>query len=180
MEYPRSPFGLLQKYAKHSICRLSAEDYKTFLKNMQTINSMRLPLLLEDITPAEFSLMCFVGEAESPVTVAQAANHMGVSMPAVSRLLKTLESDGLIARKTDENDRRSVQILLTEKGRELTQRNLVLLGQMVDRVTSCFSDEELSMLIRAHEKLAKGIAEVMAELSASSGQTQKGEDSSNA
>lgn len=180
MDAPHSPFELLQKYAKQSMGRLSAEDYRMFLKNMQTISNMRLPLLLENITPAEFSLMCCVGEADAPVTVAQAANHMGVSMPAVSRLLRTLESDGLIERKTDKNDRRSVQILLTEKGRELTQRNLTLLGQTVDRVTSCFSDEELSMLIRAQEKLAKGIAEVMAELSASSGQTQKGEDSSNA
>lgn len=180
MDCSFSPFGLLQKYAKDSMGRLSEEDYKMFLKNMQLINNMRLPLLLQEITPAEFSLMCCVGEAESPISVAQTANSMGVSMPAVSRLLRTLEADGLIERRTDTNDRRSVLILLTEKGKELMKNNLLQLGHIVDRVTSCFSDEELSIFIHAQEKLAISIAEVMTELAAASGQTQKGEDSSNA
>ena len=168
--------GLLQKQAERSMSRLSPEDYSAFLRSLQTINSMRLSLLIEGVTPAEFSLLYCAAESAQPVSVAQAAKQLGVSMPAVSRALKTLEGAQLIGRRTDEADRRSVLIELTDEGRELVKRNLSRITSAADRIIGRFSDEELSTMVRLQEKLAQGVSEIMAELSQERPRTQKGEN----
>lgn len=177
---PQCSGGLLQKQAERSLRRLSAEDYSTFLRSIQTINSMRLSLLIEGVTPAEFSLLYCAGESEVTVSVAQAARQLGVSMPAVSRALRTLEQGQLIERRTDTADRRSVLIFLTEKGRRLLEDNLERIADAMDRIAGRFSDEELSMVVKLQEKLAQGISEIVAELSAERPYSQKGEHSPNA
>lgn len=171
---------LLQKQAERSMSRLSPEDYSAFLRSIQTINSMRMSLLIEGVTPAEFSLLYCAGESAQPVSVAQAAKRLGVSMPAVSRALKTLEGAQLIGRRTDTADRRSVLIELTEKGRGLLQGNLSRITNAADRIIGRFSDEELSTMVRLQEKLAQGISEIMAELSQERPHMQKGENQPNA
>ena len=177
---PHYTGGLLQKQAERSMSRLSPEDYSAFLRSLQTINSMRLSLLIEGVTPAEFSLLYCAAESAQPVSVAQAAKQLGVSMPAVSRALKTLEGARLIGRRTDEADRRSVLIELTDEGRELVKRNLSRITSAADRIIGRFSDEELSTMVRLQEKLAQGVSEIMAELSQERPHTQKGENTPHA
>ena len=101
-------------------------------------------------------------------------------MPAVSRALRTLEQGQLIERRTDTADRRSVLIFLTEKGRRLLEDNLERIADAMDRIAGRFSDEELSMVVKLQEKLAQGISEIVAELSAERPYSQKGEHSPNA
>lgn len=176
MRCPHYPSGLL-KQAVRSASRLSPEDYSTFLQGIQTINSARLPLLIKGVSPVEFSLMYCVDAACEPVSVARAAQELGVAMPTVSRALRTLESAQLIERRNDSADRRSVIIVLTDKGRELLQRNILRITDAADRIIERFSDEELSTMVRLQAKLAQGVSEIMAELSQERPLTQKGEDS---
>lgn len=58
---------------------------------------------------------------DGPMDAKRAAAMSGQSRAAVSSLVRTLERDGLISKKDDPNDGRSIQIALTERGRrELT------------------------------------------------------------
>lgn len=60
------------------------------------------------------------------------APSLGMEATSMSRILKTLESDGLIYRKKDKTDKRMVRIFLTEKG--LSQRKIA------KKVISGFND----------------------------------------
>lgn len=53
--------------------------------------------------------------------VSQIANLLGVKSTSLSRMLNNMEELGLIYRKVDESDKRSVKIYLTDFGREKKQ-----------------------------------------------------------
>jgi len=46
------------------------------------------------------------------------APRLGMESTSLSRIIKTLEDEKLIIRKTDKNDKRKVKLLLTPKGKE--------------------------------------------------------------
>lgn len=57
---------------------------------------------------------------------------MGMEPRSLTRTLKTMEEEGLISRKNSKNDKRSVRIFLTEKGkkkREIARSKVVLLNE---------------------------------------------------
>jgi DNA-binding MarR family transcriptional regulator len=58
-----------------------------------------------------------IGKEGVPAT--KIAPLMGMGTSSLSRLLKNMEDDGLIYRKSDENDRRVVKVFLTPRGVEL-------------------------------------------------------------
>jgi DNA-binding MarR family transcriptional regulator len=67
-----------------------------------------------------------IGKEGIPAT--KIAPLMGMTSSSLSRLLKTMESDGLIYRKTDTADRRVVRIFLTKEGFKMREKikNVVL------------------------------------------------------
>ncbi len=60
-----------------------------------------------------------IGKEGVPAT--KIAPMMGMSSSSLSRLLKTMEQQGLLYRKVDDGDRRVVKIHLTEEGRKLRE-----------------------------------------------------------
>ncbi|HMM12140.1 MAG TPA: MarR family transcriptional regulator [Bacteroidales bacterium] len=50
------------------------------------------------------------------------APMMGMSATSLTRLLKTMEEDGLIYRRKSQDDRRVVMVLLTEKGQHMRRK----------------------------------------------------------
>jgi DNA-binding MarR family transcriptional regulator len=63
------------------------------------------------------SILVFAG----PVTVGQLAESEQVSVPTVSRMIRTMVGDGLVHRQTDAADRRVVWLRATDKGARLLQ-----------------------------------------------------------
>ena len=61
-----------------------------------------------------------IGKEGVPAT--KIAPMMGMTSSSLSRLLKKMEDDDLIYRKSDNGDKRVVKIFVTEKGRELRDR----------------------------------------------------------
>ena len=62
------------------------------------------------------AVMLTVYMEDRPHTVRYLADRLNVSKPAITRALNRLCSDGLLRRKTDDKDRRSVLIQRTVKG----------------------------------------------------------------
>lgn len=61
-----------------------------------------------------FALLNIHGDDGTPAT--KIAPLMGLEARSLTRLLKSMEEKGLVYRKTDENDKRSVRIMLTKEG----------------------------------------------------------------
>lgn len=67
-----------------------------------------------------FALLNIHAEEGTPAT--KIGPLMGLEARSLTRLLKSMEEKGLIVRKTDEADKRSVRILLTREGKKRREK----------------------------------------------------------
>jgi DNA-binding MarR family transcriptional regulator len=84
-----------------------------------------------------------------PSSVNDLAEHLGVTKAAVSQLLDRLVLDDLILRVEDSRDRRSKQILLTEKGRQTVQEGMRARNAWVGDLAQALTPEEKVMILPA-------------------------------
>lgn len=69
------------------------------------------------LTPSQWSALAAVEDNES-LRIGDLADVEGVSAPTATRLVASLEEEGLLSRRTDPADRRTAYIALTDAGRE--------------------------------------------------------------
>lgn len=98
-----------------------------FIGLKHRFNSINRNMIMHDNSHNEFVLMQMIHynkkcEKEF-LGVSEIAKNMRISLPAVSRLLKTMEEKDLIERITQKDNRRNTNVLLTKKGNE-TRRKL--------------------------------------------------------
>lgn len=70
-----------------------------------------------------FTLISIFEEDGTPVT--KIAPRMGMEPNSLSRILKSMEKEGLVERISDKKDKRKVLVKLTEKGQEKRKVSLV-------------------------------------------------------
>ena|GEM_PF-395275 len=76
------------------------------------------PFIHLGVTPPQYMLLRTLSH-EGASRVCDAATLLGVGNPAASMLIKSLESRGLVHREQDPDDRRAVQVAITDEGREI-------------------------------------------------------------
>lgn len=144
-------------------CRLSTEDYERLIRSMQVMKGLNMSAFTDDLTVSELELLYIaqdhISKTGSAVSVAEAACRLDVSVPAVSRTLKSLERKQLIERRVDECDRRSVKLFVTDEGKEAMKRNLRHGFRMLNRVLDRFSDDELNAMVDFHCRISKALAD---------------------
>lgn len=95
------------------------------------------------------SLFRLYHHGSSPVN--EIADHLGITMAAVSQLLAPLEEKGLILRTEDLNDRRVKLIALTEKGAETVRESMrarhAWLDDLASKILPAEQNEILSALL---------------------------------
>ena len=101
-----------------------------------------------------------------PLSVGELAQAIGISQPGISRMLESLESDGLVASQRSAGDRRSRSITLTKGGRELVARAKQLAWPKVESAVAdaCAggSGSLLARLSALEDALAEGPLHVRA------------------
>ncbi|MDA1090905.1 MAG: MarR family transcriptional regulator [Proteobacteria bacterium] len=78
------------------------------------VSSVRLDA--PDLSARQMALLLSVYLSPSPHTVRGLSRTLNVSKPAITRAINRLSELGMVRRKTDETDRRSVLIQRTVKG----------------------------------------------------------------
>lgn len=147
---------------RHTDSRLSDEQRGDLMKSMIRLMNIKSNVLTDcrsshsEIMLLYCSLDWFAEHGEH-ITAALAAKRLGVSAPSVSRTLKGLEEKGLIERDLDPHDRRSVRIVVTKNGEQRINRVLSYVFTTMDRALCEFSEEELSAMIKLHDKLVCSI-----------------------
>lgn len=85
----------------------------------------------------------------------------------VTSLLARMEKNGLIERRSREEDKRYILVYLTEKGRELAEASVDVFGKVEEGVLAGFSEEErerfISYLEQVNENLRKARAQQKSE-----------------
>lgn len=85
--------------------------------------------------------------SRGPKTNAQLARLMGVTLPAITKMVKSLEDDSYVKRKTDATDRRSAQIYCTKKGEAIRKRvRGRVLGILADACQDLSATQRVALL----------------------------------
>jgi DNA-binding MarR family transcriptional regulator len=110
---------------------------------------------LAGLSPAQASALGTVNRLGSP-TLGELAAAEQVQPPTVTRLVAFLETAGLVARETDEVDRRVVRVNITAEGR----RNL----QRIRSLKNAYLNRRLAALDPAEQQLAESMTSLLEHL----------------
>lgn len=108
--------------------------------------------LYEEITrpsgvlPTQFTLLV-VARALGPIAISRMAEILHMDRTTLTRNLKPLERDGLLAVNPVAGDRRSREVSLTRKGLERLERALPLWQEAQERVTQALGAERLKRML---------------------------------
>ena len=117
---------------------LTTAQHSVFLK-------MTEKLSVFDLTPVQYAVLYCVWENDkkSPKEIAE---RLKLENSTISGILERMEKKGLIKRMISKEDRRFIQIMLTEKGAALEEDVLAAVDEVNEEVMSVFSKEECENL----------------------------------
>jgi DNA-binding MarR family transcriptional regulator len=109
----------------------------------------------EEVSKHEFAMLMKIasGEKENkPLTVANLAKELNVSPPAISRMLKNMAVKGLVVKKIDKACLRNVNIFLTDRGKEIIEKNIEICREKISSIIKIFDRDEIDMLLKIQDK----------------------------
>lgn len=106
-------------------------------------------------TWAAFRLL-FVTWLAGPFDATTAARLTGMSRAAVSSLTKTLVADGLLERRPDPHDGRSVELALTDAGQGAMRRIFAEHNRREEQWAAALTKDEQAQLVALLSKLIQG------------------------
>lgn len=117
---------------------------------------------LEGFTTAiGFVLININSKEGTPAT--KIAPQIGLETRSLTRMLKTMEEKGLIFKKPDLVDKRSVRIYLTEEGKRKKEISVTTIREFNEQVRTVVSQEELDVFFSVFEKIQGVIDQVQSE-----------------
>ena len=81
------------------------------------------------------------------ITPTELSEAMGVTKPAISKMLNVLENKGYIVRQQDPKDRRAVYVTLTEKGQTVREESMKVMKDGLDQIIRQMGNETTDRLI---------------------------------
>lgn len=102
-----------------------------------------------------FCLLNIHSDDGTPAT--KIAPLMGLEARSLTRLLKTMEEKGLIAREPDPSDKRLVRIVLTKEGREKKEKARESVLRFNDTIRALIPNEKLNVFFDVLQEINKTI-----------------------
>jgi MarR family transcriptional regulator, 2-MHQ and catechol-resistance regulon repressor len=102
------------------------------------------------LTPPQFYVLATIGYAGG-LPFGEIGAKMMVTVSNLTGIVDRLEEKRLVSRKRDENDRRVVHVVLTEKGLKLYKNAIPLFEKSISQIFSSLdksAQKELSVLLR--------------------------------
>lgn len=127
---------------------------------MRRMRKVRLNVMSEQVIYTEYFALEQISKygQEYPesvgIYVSELAGSMNIVPPAASRLLNSMESKGLIARKVDPGDRRNTFVCLTAAGEEILAQTAKDMDALKAQLVRRMGREDLITLIELWTKLA--------------------------
>ncbi|MCY9007368.1 MarR family winged helix-turn-helix transcriptional regulator [Peribacillus frigoritolerans] len=91
------------------------------------------------------------------ITQMQLCEHLKCEPPTVTNMVKSLEKNGFIYRKRDEQDARVIRISLTDKGKELEKPVDFKWKQQQEKLLHSISPEERIILRQLMKRMEKNL-----------------------
>ncbi|MFC6234963.1 MarR family winged helix-turn-helix transcriptional regulator, partial [Leucobacter soli] len=99
--------------------RLANEAWEAVMTAHARLNSrFAAERMWAELSMREYDVLYTLAKRGEPMRLSEVHHGVLLSQPALSRLVDRLEARGLVAREVDAEDRRAIQISLTEAGAE--------------------------------------------------------------
>ncbi|BBG26533.1 MarR family winged helix-turn-helix transcriptional regulator [Sulfuracidifex tepidarius] len=105
----------------------------------------------QDLSPLDLGIIKTL--SISTYTPAKIANVLGVSRSAMTYAIDRLEEMGLVMRTRSEEDRRVIQLELTEKGKKTLMRAQKIYNDITREKLNILSEKEVNSLMDILQKL---------------------------
>jgi DNA-binding MarR family transcriptional regulator len=110
----------------------------------------------EDITPQQFNILRILrGSYPTPLSTLQIRERMLEKMSDTSRIVDRLITKGLVKKLTCKEDRRLVDVIISDKGKKLLER-LDTRQEEIDKVLGNLSEKEATQLSDLLDKIRDG------------------------
>lgn len=116
----------------------------------------------EGISTGQFWALHLVSSLQS-ASVSAVARHLAVSAPTVCTSVDLLEAQGLVSRRRSDEDRRSVELTLTPKGRRVEARIWARIGQLMHQAAQGLPVEDIATSVRVFEELYRRLEAPVAD-----------------
>lgn len=111
-----------------------------------------------ELSEAKFNILRILHhDKASSFTQNALSRRLLVDKSNITGLIDKLEDQRLVKRKKVKGDRRSYNIILTKKGREITERTEKIYLETVNKLLEDFSQEEMNNILQVTRKLRKVI-----------------------
>ena len=107
----------------------------------------------EGLSTQQHAVLIAIKHIEGPVTVSELAHWLERNQNGISTLVDRMDKDGLVSRKRDLPDRRSVRLVMTKKGKDLLEQATMSGWELVQEILSCLSNEDLRTLNGTLERM---------------------------
>ena len=164
------PLLMLKDVPRYECLLKAAEKYPTlnpsaseaFLHLLRTGDAVFAAegahLAKHDISQGRFMVLMLLNRCSAqPSTPAELADEAGVTRATMTGLVDTLEKDGLVTRKNDSEDRRTVQVQLTRAGRKRLEKILPGYFASVTKMMQPLNNAERKQLVALLQKIQRGL-----------------------
>ncbi len=101
-----------------------------------------------DLSIPQFRTLRYV-QRNPDTSLSDLADHLGLTLPSVSKLVDGLVHKELITRQESTTDRRRLRLVLTESGESIVNSARASAQANLAKTLSCLSGEELSIINQA-------------------------------
>ena len=105
------------------------------------------------LTPQQMGVLMAIKNIKPPATPTEVARWLDRSTNSITMIVDRMEKDGLVKRRRDVQDRRSLRLVMTKKGEEAFEQALGPGWGLIKYVLSGFTSEEMQTLTKLLEKL---------------------------
>lgn len=110
---------------------------------------------LENLTLRQLMLLIAIAHLDpQEATIVNIANSLGTSKQNVTRLVNSMVEAGYLSRKPGQTDKRNVNIIITDQGLSVMQKNTIRSNEYFLDLFQTFSKTEIKSFRKTLEKLA--------------------------
>lgn len=116
------------------------------------------------LTGSRWMMLCVVAEAGRPISLSELSERILLSVQNISRMVQTLEAEGLVTRLTKPGSGRSIFVELTPAGLEARNKVKQLGERLLGRMLDGFDAERVARLEKDFEDLISNVLVLESQL----------------
>lgn len=156
---PRNPVAPLRDFSRSlPMALLRARE--------AVMGRFRPGLRRHDLTEQQWRVLRALGSSRAPLRPSEISQLTLLSLPSLSRLLKTLEGRGIVRRTAHAEDLRAAQLALTTRGKKLVRTIAPLSEAGYAQIAEAIGAEDLEALYQLLDAVVERLAAPVVESSA--------------